>query len=93
MQALLRTLQQETPLQMQAHPQGTAEWRTKVPMSNDELFAKGAWEASQIEARIGRKLTSEEFSDVVWWYMNTLRFPLSLSPPNPVESRTIEEHT
>ena len=54
-------------------------------LSNDELFAKADFEACQTEARIGRKLTSEEYSEFVWWYMARLRYAPELRPPNPFE--------
>jgi hypothetical protein len=54
-------------------------------LSNDELFAKANFEACQTEARIGRKLSTEEYSEFVWWYMQSLKYDPELRPRNPFE--------
>jgi hypothetical protein len=56
---------------------------SEMTLSNDELFAKANFEACQIEKDLGRKLTSTEYSEYVWWYMNMLRYDPELRPPNP----------
>jgi hypothetical protein len=57
----------------------------EMTLSNDELFAKADFEARQTEARIGRKLSPDEYSEFVWWYMQSLRYTPELRPPNPFE--------
>jgi hypothetical protein len=54
-----------------------------MTLSNDELFAKADFEARQVEKRIKRKLSSEEYSEFVWWFMNSLKYEQELRPPNP----------
>lgn len=54
-------------------------------ISNDEAFAKADFEACQVEFRIGRKLTSDEYSEFVWWFMNSLKYEAELRPQNPFE--------
>lgn len=54
-------------------------------LSNDEVFAKADFEACQVEKRIGRKLSSDEYSEFVWWYMKSLKYDPELRPPNPFE--------
>lgn len=52
-------------------------------LSNEELFAKADFEAHQTENRLGRALTSDEYLEFVWWYVQkSLALP-ELSPPNP----------
>jgi hypothetical protein len=54
-------------------------------LSNEELFAKADFEARQTEMRIGRQLSSDEYSEFVYWYMKSLRYTPELRPPNPFE--------
>ena len=54
-------------------------------LSNEEAFAKADFEARQIEQRIGRKLSSDEYSEFVWWFMLHLKDAPELRPPNPFE--------
>jgi hypothetical protein len=54
-------------------------------LSNEEAFAKADFEACELEKRIERKLTGEEYSEFVWWYMQSLRYSPELRPPNPYE--------
>jgi len=54
-------------------------------LSNEEAFAKADFEACELEKRLDRKLTSEEYSEFVWWYMQSLRYSPELRPPNPYE--------
>jgi hypothetical protein len=56
-----------------------------MTLSNDELFAKADFEARQLEKRIKRRLSSDEYSEFVWWYMKSLKYEQELRPPNPFE--------
>jgi hypothetical protein len=56
-----------------------------MTLSNDELFAKADFEARQLELRIDRRLSSDEYSEFVWWYMSSLKYEQELRPPNPFE--------
>ena len=58
--------------------------------SNEERFAKADFEACQYEKEIGRRLTGEEYSEFVWWFINNYEKPAYLRTPNPFESGTIE---
>jgi hypothetical protein len=52
-------------------------------LSNEELFAKADFEARQLEKRINRRLSSDEYSEFVWWFMKSLKYSPELRPLNP----------
>jgi hypothetical protein len=58
--------------------------------SNEEVFAKADFEACQLEKNLGRKLSSDEYSEFVWWYIKNWQRPVDLRTPNPIESGTID---
>lgn len=61
-----------------------------MTISNEELFVKADFEACLLEDRLGRALTSKEYSEYVWWYIMYSQKPTHLRPPNPLESGTME---
>jgi hypothetical protein len=62
----------------------------KKMTSNDELFAKADFEASLIEERLERALSTEEYSEFVLWYIKNSQKQPWLRSPNPLESGTME---
>lgn len=58
--------------------------------SNEERFVQADVAACQLEKKLGRKLTGEEYSTFVWWHMQTMVSPPHLRTPNPIESETMD---
>lgn len=44
-------------------------------ISNDEAFAKAAFAARQVEERLGRKLTPDEYEGYLVWHVKKLQNP------------------
>lgn len=61
-----------------------------MTISNEELFVKADFEACLIEDRLDRELTSEEYSEFVWWFIANSQKEPHLRDPNPLESGTID---
>lgn len=53
--------------------------------SNEERFVKADVEACELEKRLGRELTSKEYSEFVFWHLKYGNTNHELRPPNPVE--------
>lgn len=54
---------------------------TNVTISNEEAFIKADVAAREVEKRIGRELSSDEYSEFVWWFMMELKNPQALHAP------------
>lgn len=44
-----------------------------MTISNEEAFAKADFAANQLEKKLGKKMTADEYSEFVWWTMLQLK--------------------
>jgi hypothetical protein len=62
---------------------------------NEEAFSKADFAANQWEQEHNHKLSSEDYSEFVWWYMMELKHPrvgdYAFTPVSISKSTTIEE--
>lgn len=56
-------------------------------ISNEEAFIKADVAAKEVEQRIGRQLSRDEYSEFVWWYMVELKNPHGVHPPFDPQSK------